>query len=281
MLPAPAGSARALGQPSAASATSAIVRTVSVGNAPTAVSSDSISASVPSITAFATSFTSARVGNGERVIDSSICVAVITGFPDMLQKRMISFWMSGTATRRDLNAEVAARDHHRVGRGDDAGEVVERDGGLDLGDQVRSGSALGEAGAHGFDVFGPAHERQAHEVGLDPHGHAQRDRVGFGERIDVTLGTRHVHALAGAQHAVADDPALDVVAVDLLDAQHDCAVGEEHFVADPHPTREVGDGGRHAVLVAGDRLGGEHDEAAHAQLDFVAGDRPGTQLRPR
>ena len=55
-----------------------------------------MSASVPSITALATSFTSARVGSGERVIDSSICVAVITGFPAMLQKRMISFWISGT-----------------------------------------------------------------------------------------------------------------------------------------------------------------------------------------
>ena len=55
-----------------------------------------MSASVPSITAFATSFTSARVGNGDRVIDSSIWVAVITGLPDMLQNRMISFWINGT-----------------------------------------------------------------------------------------------------------------------------------------------------------------------------------------
>ena len=90
------GRRAAAGQPSAASATSAIVRTVSTGYAPTAVSSESISASVPSITALATSFTSARVGSGDRVIDSSICVAVITGLPDMLANRMISFWMSGT-----------------------------------------------------------------------------------------------------------------------------------------------------------------------------------------
>jgi hypothetical protein len=73
-----------------------MVRTASAAFSPTAVSSDSISASVPSSTAFATSFTSARVGSGARVIDSSICVAVITGFPDMLQKRMISFWIRGT-----------------------------------------------------------------------------------------------------------------------------------------------------------------------------------------
>ena len=46
-----------------------------------AVSPDSISASVPSNTALATSLASARVGDGAVIIDSSICVAVITGTP--------------------------------------------------------------------------------------------------------------------------------------------------------------------------------------------------------
>ena len=131
---------------------------------------------MPSSTALATSFTSARVGSGERVIDSSICVAVITGFPDMLQKRMISFWISGHAARRHLDPEVAARDHHRVGGRDDAGEVVERDRGLDLRDEVRTRPALREPGAHRLDVFGTAHERETDEVGLDAHRHLQRDR---------------------------------------------------------------------------------------------------------
>ncbi len=56
---------------------SAIVRTARTGYLPTAVSAESITASVPSITAFATSETSARVGDGEWIIDSSICVAVM------------------------------------------------------------------------------------------------------------------------------------------------------------------------------------------------------------
>jgi hypothetical protein len=43
-----------------------------------AVSADNMTASVPSITAFATSLTSARVGTGLLIIDSIICVAVIT-----------------------------------------------------------------------------------------------------------------------------------------------------------------------------------------------------------
>ena len=43
-----------------------------------AVSADSITAEVPSSTAFATSLASARVGSGWWIIDSSIWVAVIT-----------------------------------------------------------------------------------------------------------------------------------------------------------------------------------------------------------
>ena len=57
-----------------------IMRTASIGCSPIAVSSDSIRASVPSYTAFATSVASARVGRVERTIDASICVAVMHGF---------------------------------------------------------------------------------------------------------------------------------------------------------------------------------------------------------
>ncbi len=56
-----------------------------------AVSADSMTASVPSKTAFATSLTSARVGVGELTIDSSIWVAVITGRPASTAERMIIF----------------------------------------------------------------------------------------------------------------------------------------------------------------------------------------------
>ncbi len=56
-----------------------MVRTASTGYAPTEVSADSITASVPSKTALATSLTSARVGVGALTMLSSIWVAVITG----------------------------------------------------------------------------------------------------------------------------------------------------------------------------------------------------------
>ena len=52
---------------------------------------------VPSRIAFATSDASARVGSGAWIIDSSICVAVITGLPRSSARRMIRFCSSGTS----------------------------------------------------------------------------------------------------------------------------------------------------------------------------------------
>ena len=51
------------------------------GKFPAAVSPDSMTQSEPSSTALATSVASARVGRGFLTMDSSICVAVITGLP--------------------------------------------------------------------------------------------------------------------------------------------------------------------------------------------------------
>mmetsp|Transcript_61558 Transcript_61558/g.161715 ORF Transcript_61558/g.161715 Transcript_61558/m.161715 type:complete len:230 (-) Transcript_61558:236-925(-) len=78
----------------AASASSQMRRmmvTAFSGNSPAAVSPESITQSVPSSTAFATSLASARVGRGAVAMDSSICVAVMTGLPFTLHLAMIIF----------------------------------------------------------------------------------------------------------------------------------------------------------------------------------------------
>mmetsp|Transcript_522 Transcript_522/g.1894 ORF Transcript_522/g.1894 Transcript_522/m.1894 type:complete len:317 (+) Transcript_522:44-994(+) len=62
-----------------------------IGNLPPAVSPESITQSVPSRTAFATSVASARVGRGLDTIDSSICVAVMTGLAAMRHAWIIFF----------------------------------------------------------------------------------------------------------------------------------------------------------------------------------------------
>ena len=55
---------------------------------------------------------------------------------------MIRFWSSGTVRRADLDAEVAARDHHRVRLGEDLVERVDRLGLLDLRDHARVRAVL-------------------------------------------------------------------------------------------------------------------------------------------
>ena len=64
--------------------------------APTEVSPDSITASVPSSTALATSEASARVGRELVIIDSSIWVATMTGLPRSRATWMARFCTSGT-----------------------------------------------------------------------------------------------------------------------------------------------------------------------------------------
>mmetsp|Transcript_40492 Transcript_40492/g.106845 ORF Transcript_40492/g.106845 Transcript_40492/m.106845 type:complete len:234 (+) Transcript_40492:1415-2116(+) len=76
---------------SASSAVALIVMTVSLGYLPLAVSPESMTQSAPSRIAFATSLTSARVGRGLCVIESSICVAQMTGLPAMLHLAIIIF----------------------------------------------------------------------------------------------------------------------------------------------------------------------------------------------
>ena len=68
-----------------------MVATASTGYWPAADSADSMMASAPSNTAVATSETSARVGTGAEIIDSSICVATTTGLPARRAARVICF----------------------------------------------------------------------------------------------------------------------------------------------------------------------------------------------
>ena len=59
---------------------------------------ESMIASAPSKTAFATSLASARVGRGDEIIDSSIWVATIEGIPRSRARRTSCFWMIGTSS---------------------------------------------------------------------------------------------------------------------------------------------------------------------------------------
>ena len=96
-----------------------IMLTDPTGYFPTAVSPESITASVPSKTALATSLASARVGEGLVIMDSSICVAVITGVLHRAASAMILFCSTGTfhgdsSTPRSPRATMTASAASRI-----------------------------------------------------------------------------------------------------------------------------------------------------------------------
>ena len=85
--------------------------TTSTGYLPTAVSADSMTASVPSSTALATSKTSARVGIELLIMDSIIWVAVMTRRSILRALEMSDFWIpiscaSPTSTPRSPRATI-------------------------------------------------------------------------------------------------------------------------------------------------------------------------------
>ena len=157
------------------------------------------------------------------------------------------------ASRRNLDTEVAARHHDHIGRADDPGQMVERNRGLDLRNELGPVPALRQPRPNRIDVLRAAYERQADEVGLDRDRHPQRDGVGVGERLDVGFGPRDVHALTRTEDSAAHDLAHHVAVDDLFDAQHDRAVGQEDVVTRTDPAPQLGEGRRHARGVAHDR----------------------------
>mmetsp|Transcript_30124 Transcript_30124/g.84134 ORF Transcript_30124/g.84134 Transcript_30124/m.84134 type:complete len:348 (+) Transcript_30124:380-1423(+) len=77
--------------------TSFMISTAFTGYLPLAVSPLSITQSAPSTTALPTSDTSARVGRGLCTMDSSICVATITGLPARLHLATTLFCTANTS----------------------------------------------------------------------------------------------------------------------------------------------------------------------------------------
>ena len=153
----------------------------------------------------ATSATSARVGREEATIESSICVAVIDGRASAPASAITCFWTIGTSSIAQLDAEVAARDHHAVRGAHDLLGALDRLRLLDLRDQRQARVAADE-----LDVLGAAHERQRDEVDADP--------LADGEVLEVLLrdgGQRRglagdVEALARGDRAADLDDRVDL-----------------------------------------------------------------------
>ena len=243
---------------STARAIRSMYATASTGYSPTAVSPESITADVPSRIAFATSLASARVGSGWCTIDSSICVAVITGFPRSSAFRMIRFWISGTSagpisTPRSPRATITAS---RLG--EDVVEHVDRLRLLDLRDHVRVRARLLDQRAQVAHVGRRAHERERDEVDAELERELEVGRVLARDRRDRQRDARQVDALVRADDAADDDLAVRAALVDVLDAQADEPVVDQHVVARPSarrrsPPARSGSSPSSAALFRGDR----------------------------
>ena len=126
--------------------------TVSTGYAPTLVSPESMTASAPSSTAFATSDASARVGRGLVIIESKHLRGHDDGLrrlPTPLDRALLD---QRHAFEGHLDAEVAPGDHHPVEGIDHGHEVVDGLGLLQLRDHLYAAADPVHHCVHEVDV---------------------------------------------------------------------------------------------------------------------------------
>ena len=88
------------------------------------------------------------------------------------------------ALDRDLDAEIAARDHDAVGRREDLVDPGERGRALDLGEDQRLTARRARRGAHRQDVGGGLHEGLTDRVNPLADREFQAFLVALGEGVD-------------------------------------------------------------------------------------------------
>ena len=155
-----------------------------------------MTASVPSRIAFATSDTSARVGRGLWIIDSSICVAVITGTRCSCDSRISRFCTSGTSSNGSSTPRSPRATMMPSARVGDAVDVAERRVLLDLGDDLRVDALRLDVGLRSSPTsLGAAHERERHEIHILLGREGGVGPVLLGERRGRHVDAGEVHPL--------------------------------------------------------------------------------------
>ena len=240
-----------------------IVATACTGYLPTLVSPDSITASAPSMTAFATSEASARVGREwrdhrlEHLGRDDHRLGVVAADLDgpLLHHRHL--------LERHLDAEVAAGHHHAVEGEHDLLEPLDGLRLLDLGDHRAADADLVHHPVHELDVLGVADEGQRDEVDAQSQRELQILGVLLRHRRHADRDAGQRQTLVVADRAAFGDVADDVGAVlDLDGDERDVAVVDEQPVAGPHVVGELLVRRRDAVVVAGAVLDGDADPLA-------------------
>ena len=154
---------------------------------------------------------------------------------------------AGHVLVRDLDAEVAARDHHGVGQPDDVVDLLQRRRLLDLGDIA---GAVADERARLDESSGRCTKDSATQStpSSSPKARSARSFSVSGERSRTVPG--RLTPLRLEITPPTDDPRLDVVPAEAVDAHPDPAVVDQELLARRDGREDLGMRQRDRVLVA-------------------------------
>mmetsp|Transcript_14898 Transcript_14898/g.44915 ORF Transcript_14898/g.44915 Transcript_14898/m.44915 type:complete len:380 (+) Transcript_14898:1431-2570(+) len=169
-----------------------------------------------------------------------------------------------------LHAQVAAGHHDGIRRLDDAGEVLDGAGLLELGDDLGLVLArvLHDLAAQQLHVLGQLHEAQRDVVRVVVQDEVQVQLVLRGHGGDGQHHVGRVHALAARDGARHRHLALDPVGAGLDDAHDDLPVVDEQRLARLERLQDLGVRQLHAAGVALLVVEVEAELVAHRELEL-------------
>ena len=208
-------------------------------------------------------------------MDSSICVAVITGFPRSSALAMIRFCTSGTSsgpisTPRSPRATMTAS----ASASTSSSASTASDFSIFAGGRAFLRDELFEIA----DVRCRPHERERDEVAAELQRELEVLEILARERRDRDRDTWEIHALVRRHRPTDDDAAASAAGLDLLDAQPDHPVGDEHLMA---PLQDLTDCGRRdrQLAVTSSFPGDDGNLAPPQQVERLV-ERADSELRP-
>src|SRR5439155_2744894 len=138
-----------------------------------------------------------------------------------------------------FDAQIAARDHDRVGLGDDGMQVVDGLLVLDLGDDQRAMLSTFDDGFQLLNVFCLADKRQREVINPQLKPHFDIDEVLGGQSGKTDSDSRQIDMAAASERAFGEDFTLDFVAVFGQELHLNRAVVQQHHVAEVDVPDEI------------------------------------------
>ncbi len=193
-----------------------------------------MTASAPSNTALATSDTSARVGTGAVIIDSSIWVATTTGLPKRRAIRTMLFCTPGTrssgiSTPRSPRATISASATSRIS----SSRVTACGFSILASTDARPAGDLLDLG----HVLGPLHERHRDPVDVLVERSVEIGAILRRHRRSRDGGVRQADPLLVGDLAGDFDDAIGAARRHRGDAQQDLAIVDQHPMSGLHASR--------------------------------------------